>query len=227
MLERSVPPHSADSGATRLTIGVMGAADGPMADAAIASAHELGRAIAASGCILVNGACPGLPYHAARGAKELGGLVVGISPALSRDEHVERYGSPTEGLDMIVYTGSGLMGREVTNIRSSDMVVIVGGRSGTLGEFAIAYDEGKLIGVLEGTGGIVDELPRLVKAVHKLSGAHLIYDADPRRLIERMLTYYREQHCLHPSVHHRRHAAHETPLGATHHPIVGMPKLSQ
>ena len=39
------------------------------------------------------------------------------------------------------------MGREVVNIRSSDIVVIVGGRSGTLGELAISCDEGKLIGV--------------------------------------------------------------------------------
>src|SRR5438093_12370710 len=42
------------------------------------------------------------------------------------------------------------MGREITNIRSCDIVVIVGGRIGTLGEFAIAYDEGRLIGVLTG-----------------------------------------------------------------------------
>ena len=42
------------------------------------------------------------------------------------------------------------MGREITNIRSCDIVVIVGGRIGTLGEFAIAYDEGRLIGILTG-----------------------------------------------------------------------------
>ena len=51
---------------------------------------------------------------------------------------------------MLIYTGSGLMGREITDIRSCDIVVIVGGRIGTLGEFAIAYDEGRLIGVLTG-----------------------------------------------------------------------------
>src|SRR5207244_9938763 len=55
-----------------------------------------------------------------------------------------------DGFDVLIYTGSGLMGREITNIRSCDIVVIVGGRIGTLGEFAIAYDEGRLIGVLTG-----------------------------------------------------------------------------
>ena len=34
------------------------------------------------------------------------------------------------------------------------IVIIVGGRSGTLVEFSIAYDEGRLIGVLTGTGGV-------------------------------------------------------------------------
>jgi predicted Rossmann-fold nucleotide-binding protein len=71
--------------------------------------------------------------------------VVGISPALSLQEHVQRYNSPADGFDAIIYTGSGLMAREIENIRSSDIVVIAGGRSGTLGEFAIAYDEDRLI----------------------------------------------------------------------------------
>jgi uncharacterized protein (TIGR00725 family) len=182
----------------------MGAASGHLADEAIAKSHALGRAIARRGCVLVNGACPGLPFHAATGAKEEGGLTIGISPALSRDEHIHKYGSPTEYLDVIIYTGSGLMGREVTNIRSSDIVVITGGRSGTLGEFAIAYDEGKLIGVLEGTGGITTEIPHIVKACQKLSGAHLIYDQDPERLVDSLIAYYQQRHCLHPSVHHER-----------------------
>jgi hypothetical protein len=50
-----------------------------------------------------------------------------------------------------IYRGSGLTGREITNIHSSEMVVVLGGRSGTLGEFAIAYDEGKLIRKLKET----------------------------------------------------------------------------
>ena len=86
------------------------------------------------------------------------GLVVGISPALSLHEHVRRYGPPTEGFDVIIYTGSGLMAREIENIRSSDVVILAGGRSGTLGEFAIAYDEGRLWGVaiLHGQPGVAE-----------------------------------------------------------------------
>lgn len=183
----------------RLTIGVMGASGGDLSEEAVHKSRVLGRAIAAANCILVNGACPGLPHEAAIGAKAIGGMTVGISPGLSLHEHVHKYESPTDHYDVIVYTGSGLMGREVTNIRSSDVVIFVGGRSGTLGEFAIAYDEGKLIGVLEGTGGITEALPMIVQLVQKQSGAHLIYDEDPERLVRRLLEYYKHVHHAHPS----------------------------
>ena len=72
------------------------------------------------------------------------------------------------------------MGREVVNIRSSDVIIIIGGRSGTLGEFSIAYDEGKLIGVLIGTGGITAEIKHIVKIIKKRTGARIIYGRDPR-----------------------------------------------
>jgi len=185
-----------------LAIGVMGSASG-VAEAVVEDRlEELGRAVARSGCTLITGACPGLPYAAVRGAKSAGGLVVGISPGLSRDEHVRKYESPVQGFDVIIYTGSGLMGREVENIRSSDIVVIAGGHSGTLGEFAIAYDEGKLIGVLTGTGGVADAVPGLVAICAKETGAIVIYDDDPPRLVERLVAYYGQEHYKHPDCFH-------------------------
>jgi len=163
------------------------------------TAHDLGVAIAQRGLTLVTGACPGLPYECARGAISAGGLSIGISPALSLDEHVHKYHSPADAFDVLIYTGSGLMGREVTNIRSSDMVVILGGRSGTLGEFAIAYDEGRLIGVLEGSGGITSSLPNLVKSFDKDTGSRVIYEKSPDRLIARLLDIYQTEHFKRPS----------------------------
>jgi len=184
----------------RLTVGVMGSASGEFSSAAKSQAYALGRAVAERGFILITGACPGLPYECARGAREGGGLSVGISPTLSLDEHVHKYLSPSDAFDVLIYTGSGLMGREVTNIRSSDMVVIVGGRSGTLGEFAIAYDEGKLIGVLAGSGGITGHLPEIVKGFgDKNTGARLVYDADPAALIRKLADIYIAHHYKRPS----------------------------
>ncbi|MGH9882734.1 MAG: protein containing YHS domain protein, partial [Pyrinomonadaceae bacterium] len=136
------------------------------------------------------GACPGLPHAAVLGAKELAGHVVGISPAANLKEHVEVLRSPYEEYDVLIFTGLGLMGRELINIRSSDIVLVVGGRSGTLGEFAIAYEEGKLIGVLTGTGGITAALPALEASIGKSTGSEVIYGADPQELIKRLLARY-------------------------------------
>jgi hypothetical protein len=192
----------------RLTVGVMGSAGGSVSDSAAAALTTLGRAIADRDCVLITGACPGLPQIAVESAKAADGLVVGISPALSRYEHVDRYGSPTAGFDVIVYNGSGLMGREVDSIRSSDIVVIAGGRSGTLGEFSIAYDEGHLIGVLTGTGGIADRLDDILDVLRaKDTGARVLHDSEPTGLLDRLI-----------AEHARLEREHERPSG---HPLDG------
>jgi uncharacterized protein (TIGR00725 family) len=182
-----------------LKVGVMGGAGRNIPRRCLKLAHALGRAFARRGCALVTGACPGLPLAAAGGAKREHGLVIGISPGLSLEEHLFKYDSPVDWHDVIIYTGSGLMGREVVNIRSSDIVVILGGSSGTLGELAIAYDEGKLIGVLRGTGGISDFVKDILGACRKATGAKVIYDRDPERLADRLLEAYRRGHYRRPS----------------------------
>lgn len=182
-----------------LKIGVMGGASGTFDKLHMDKAHQLGNAIATHGCVTITGACPGLPLAAACGAKQKDGLVIGISPGLSLDEHLYKYKSPAEFHDVLIFTGSGLMGREIVNIRSSDIVVIIGGRSGTLGELAIAYDEGKLIGVLTGTGGISDLIPGILEACAKDTGSFVVYDADPQVLVERLLEKYRSNHHKRPS----------------------------
>jgi uncharacterized protein (TIGR00725 family) len=175
----------------QIRIGVMGSAAEEIEPAVAALGRRLGWTIADRRCCLLTGACPGLPHEAVFGAKEIGGHVVGISPAGSLREHVEVFGSPYREYDVLIFTGLGLMGRELVNIRSSDVVVVMGGRSGTLGEFAIAYEEGKLIGVLTGTGGIAEALRAVEASLGKATGAEVMYDADPSRLVDRLLARYR------------------------------------
>ncbi len=187
----------------KLKIGVMGSASGRMLAQDKQIAYDLGKAIAEHDCITITGACPGLPLESAKGAHAAGGEVIGISPALSEEEHIVKYKAPIEAHDVIIYTGSGLMGREVVNIRSSDIVIIIGGHSGTLGEFAIAYDEGKLIGTLESTGGVASEVRNIIKIVNKKTGAKVIYDDDPYKLVQRLIDYYRKEHYKIPDIHSR------------------------
>jgi uncharacterized protein (TIGR00725 family) len=177
----------------RIVVGIMGSAGGELAQGILRKAFELGRFIARRGCILVTGACPGLPHEAVKGAKAENGIVVGISPALNFEEHALKYRAPYTGYDALIYTGSGLMGREIENIRSCDLVIFMGGRSGTLGEFAIAYDEGKVIGILQGTGGIADQMDVIVRLIHKETGAQIVYERNPKQLLEKLISVYEEK----------------------------------
>jgi len=176
----------------RIKIGVMGSAGGQMDEDIREKCREMGRAIADEGCAIVTGGCPGLPHDAVVGCKQNGGMTIGVSPGLSMEEHVSDYGSPVDHIDVLIFTGMGLMGREVVGVRSCDIVIIVGGRSGTLGEFAIAYDEGRPIGVLTGTGGVADHIDDFLPVIKKKTGSRITFDDDPRRLIERCVADFKK-----------------------------------
>ncbi len=173
-------------------VGVMGASEqDALADSASyrvrTLAERLGTAIAQSNCSLVTGATTGLPHLVSKACRAHGGLTVGISPAENGVEHREHYGLPADGVDAMVYTGFGLKGRNVINVRSADIVILIGGATGTLNEFTIAYDEGKVIGVLEGSGGVVDHIREIIDFCKKGTRGAVIFDSEPETLVERCL----------------------------------------
>lgn len=167
----------------------MGSAQGPTirVQENITKAIMIGQEIARADCILVNGACPGLPDEAAFGAKNAGGLTMGISPAFSEEEHTKMYKSPYGNYDIILYTGMGLMERDLINIRSSDAIVILGGGVGTLNEFTVAFDDQKVVGVLTGTGGVSDHIDRILEICDREMEDYVIFDSDPKKLVEKVL----------------------------------------
>jgi uncharacterized protein (TIGR00725 family) len=180
----------ADSFLRKPVVGVMGASANDALTAREAErvkslAEGLGAAIAGPGCILITGATTGLPDFVARAFRKNGGFALGVSPAENRQEHVAHYGLPEAGADVIIYTGFGYKGRNVINVRSADIVLILGGATGTLNEFTIAYDEGKVIGVLEGTGGIADHIREIVEFCKKPTAGKMIFELDPARLVAR------------------------------------------
>ncbi|MBU0577291.1 LOG family protein [Patescibacteria group bacterium] len=175
----------------KFRIGVMGSAQGPMIENQenIRKAIEIGHYIAKADCILVNGACPGLPDEAAYGAKQAGGVTMGVSPAFSEQAHIERYKSPYENYDIILYTGMGLMERDIINIRSSDAIILLGGGIGTLNEFTVAYDEGKVIGVLTGSGGVSNHISNILEICERKMEDFIIFDEDPKKLVEKVIDH--------------------------------------
>ena len=194
-------PSSTHSHHDLIRFGVMGSASHTFEQVVGESCRRLGRAIAESAYCLLTGACPGLPHETVLGAKQVDGHTIGISPGSNLREHVDLYDSPYLEYDVMIYTGLGLMGRELINIRSSDIVVIVGGRTGTLGEFAIAHEEGKLIGVLQGTGGIADRLDDIEPYLNKNTGSIVVYDTEPNELVHALVSRYRGRQGTEPVSH--------------------------
>jgi uncharacterized protein (TIGR00725 family) len=171
----------------KIKIGVMASADEDSPPELRQQAAALGRSIGARDAILLTGATTGLVYIAGKAARDSGALHVGISPAHDEHEHVERYRLPTDACDAIIYTGFGLKGRNVVLVRSCDVVLFISGSIGSLNEFTIAYDEGKVIGCLTGTGGVADEIERLASTFPKVTEARAFYDDDPARLLSTCL----------------------------------------
>jgi uncharacterized protein (TIGR00725 family) len=166
-------------------IGVMGSAE--KAAAVLEKANALGRAIAKRDAILLTGATTGLVYQTGKAAHDAGAIHVGISPAHHEREHVEKYELPVDACDAIIYTGFGLKGRNVVLVRSCDIVIFIAGSIGSLNEFTIAYDEAKIIGCLTGTGGVADEIKRLIDSLPKPTKARVFYDGDPEKLLDACL----------------------------------------
>lgn len=117
-------------------IGVMG---GSKASVGVeAMARDLGRRIAERGWILLNGGrnC-GVMAASAAGAKEAGGLVIGILPDTTRTK-------AAPDLDVAIMTGLG-DGRNLINVLSSDVVIACPGALGTLSEVVLALKHDKRV----------------------------------------------------------------------------------
>jgi len=173
----------------RYQICVSGAASGDTVEASHQLAFDLGKAIAKTGKTLTTGATVGLPWYAAKGVfsvTDRKGVSIGFSPASSFREHVTVYRLPTVEFDYINFTGMAYVGRDIYLVRSSDAVITVGGRMGSLHEFATALESRKVVGVLLGSGGLADYIPTLLKNVESPGVKDIIYDTDPARLVDKV-----------------------------------------
>jgi uncharacterized protein (TIGR00725 family) len=134
-----------------------------------------------------------LPDYAAKGAKAAGGVSIGFSPAVSRREHTNSYRLPTANYDSILYTGFDYTGRDLLLVRSADAVITIGGRIGTLQEFAVAFEEKTPIGIVTGSGGIADAIRPILKAA-KRNRHTVIFDDDPVRLVNAIVKVLDERY---------------------------------
>lgn len=129
-------------------ISIIGAGEGPVD--LMERAEELGRLAAEGGHTVVCGGLGGVMDRAAKGAREAGGLTVGILP----DGDRSRAG---RWLTVSIPTGMG-QARNALVALAGDAVIAVGGGYGTLSEIGFALKAGRpVIGLetwrLGGAGG--------------------------------------------------------------------------
>ncbi|HVP25286.1 MAG TPA: LOG family protein [Methanomicrobiales archaeon] len=112
------------------------------------AARKAGALIAGKGAILCCGGRGGVMEAACRGAREAGGMTVGILPDTGSGNPPQRgpippgrsrlpSGPGNPYLDVAIRTGMGY-GRNVILVHTGDAVVAIGGGYGTLSEIAIA-----------------------------------------------------------------------------------------
>jgi uncharacterized protein (TIGR00725 family) len=116
----------------RLYVGVAGASrpEPPLLD----EAEVLGRRLGEAGAVVVCGGGLGVMEAVCRGAQSAGGTTIGLLPGLDRAE-----GNPY--LTVSIPTGLG-QGRNLLLVRSSNVLIAVGGGFGTLSEIALALRTG-------------------------------------------------------------------------------------
>jgi uncharacterized protein (TIGR00725 family) len=117
--------------------GVMGPGEGAT-ERECATAYRLGQAIAREGwTLLTGGRGAGVMDAASRGAKEAGGLTVGVLPSSDRSG-LSRF------VDIPIVTGIG-EARNYVNVLSSDVMFACGMGAGTASEVALALKSGRQV----------------------------------------------------------------------------------
>lgn len=150
-------------------VGVMGPGEGASA-AENAAAYELGKLIAGAEWILLSGGRnSGVMDAASKGAKESGGITIGILPTTDRQKI-------SEAVDIPILTDMG-EARNNINVLTSDIIIACGMGPGTASEVALALKAQKTV--------ILLNCPALAQAFFEsMAPQHLLTARTPQEAIE-------------------------------------------
>ena len=158
-------------------VAVIGDSDprGPDAHRILEWAEEIGQQLARAGATVVTGGLGGVMRAAARGALVGGGETIGILPTANAADANEYIRTP-------IATGLGVV-RNLVVVTSSDAVVAVGGRHGTLSEVGLALRMGRHVVALSSWR---------VESDHRLGGPRVHRVRTPREAADLAMRLARE-----------------------------------
>jgi hypothetical protein len=139
---------------------------GPEAHRLLEWAEEVGTHLARAGAVVVTGGLGGVMLAASRGARAAGGETIGILPDTDPSE-------ANEFVHIPIATGLGVV-RNLVVVTSSDVVIAVGGRHGTLSEIGLALRQGRSVVTLSSWR---------VESDQRLGGPRIHRAHDPREAV--------------------------------------------
>lgn len=140
-------------------------------------AYEVGKEIALAGAVLICGGLGGVMEAACKGAKENGGITVGLIPQ-------EDFSYANEFCDIVVCTGLGYA-RDFIVASSADGIIAVGGGVGTLIELGVGYMTMKTLVSITGSGGIADMYGG--KYLDERNRVPIVVAKDPKSAVDLIL----------------------------------------
>lgn len=133
-------------------------------------------------------------------AYEHGAKTIGYFPYKDHDDYQDR--QHEENTHDIQYYSTthfihGFTARSLEMIKNVDAAIVLNGRIGTLSEFGISIEEGLSLVVIEGTGGVADELQHIIKLVNKkFPNDELVFEKDYRKAIDMLIKNYQTKNHL-------------------------------
>ncbi len=174
-----------------MKIAIFSSASNEMLEENIILAQNIGKYLAEKNITVVTGGCTGLPALVARVAFESGGETMAYYPDLGERELSMNAQIHNNDLSNI-YTHKrffkGFCYRSVRIIEDVDGAIVFNGRFGTLSEFTIAVEEGLNVAVIEGTGGVTDEIKRLADVIYKqFPYNHVVFSQNYKDVIDQLI----------------------------------------
>lgn len=163
----------------------------------VALAKKIGEYLAEKNTTVLTGGCTGLPSLVAKSAYMKGSETIAYYPDISekelllnRDIHnndISRNYSERKFYD-------GFTQRSVEMIKGADAAIVFNGRLGTLSEFTIGVEEGLPTCVIEGSGGVSDEIRRLCILVNRdLKKDNIIIGSDYKNIIDELIEFQKKK----------------------------------
>lgn len=152
-------------------------------------AAAIGKYLAEKKMKVVSGGSLGIPAIVIQSAKQAGATTEGFFPDYDPVSHTKRM----DNLDLkyfdIYHFSPGFTERSLSMLKNIDGALVLNGRIGTLSEFCMAVEEGIPIAIIRETGGISDELDRIVKIAQKEFPEKVIFEKDYKKAIDTLVSY--------------------------------------